>query len=161
MSLFGSVILLALTSVASDYPLIFKIKRNTNKNEVIYKARVQQEKKFHKDDPLEAYWLMFEEKGQREELSGIEKSLAYGFDIQEASEQQVKFEMTAVEVRDFFMKYINGVPKVISQYQGKDYHLNYIYVHAEPGLILPSVTRVELHGNWAHDGKPMVEIIRQ
>ena len=89
----ASLLLLALTALApaparaeSDQAAkgpqpqrLFRIERSTNANIVVYDALVEADGNLPKKNPIDVYWVRLAEEGQRKNLNGIERRMAYGF----------------------------------------------------------------------------------
>ena len=68
-----------LIAETHDANVAFVIYRNKNKNVVVYAARLLEDGTLDPENPLDVYWIMFEQDGApREELNRIERSTAYG-----------------------------------------------------------------------------------
>lgn len=62
-----------------DPNVAFCVYRNKNKNVVVYAGKLQADGTLNASDPLDVYWVMFENDGHpREELNMIERNTAYG-----------------------------------------------------------------------------------
>jgi len=60
---------------------LFVITRSKNANVVYYDLRVGPQGIRAKVDPLDVYWRMYAQKGEREELTWAERQLAYGYEL--------------------------------------------------------------------------------
>jgi len=57
---------------------LFYIQRSSNANTIVYDAQLGAKGRFNPDKPVVVYWLRYAEQGQRQELSWIQRTLAYG-----------------------------------------------------------------------------------
>jgi hypothetical protein len=136
------------SSAACAGSQLFVLDRSTNRNEVIYEANVN-EQGFDSQNPIYAYWKMNEKSGSREELSGIEKSEAYGIKTLEIKSRQVKFTLSAMPKMIITAKVSAGkksTPRAYMNLLGKDVELKTFFLHVENGGLLPRLKVVEIAG---------------
>lgn len=62
----------------TSHPL-FHIERSKNANIVQYDAQVAEDGKLFKKEPVAGYWIRLNEQGQKQELSWLQRTFAYGF----------------------------------------------------------------------------------
>lgn len=150
--------ILAGGPACKDVPL-FTLGRNKNANVVEYAACVGADGKPDPRKPLEAYWLMKASDGRREELSDLEKKLAYGVKASPGRAGSL-YEMSLVAFADRRLQLlshgdagfqavtlINGVPSRLSR----------VFVTAKEELGEPKVQYVDLFGESVRDGSPTTE----
>ena len=58
---------------------LFHIERSKNANIVQYDAQAAEDGKLFKKEPVVGYWIRLNEKGQKQELSWLQRTFAYGF----------------------------------------------------------------------------------
>jgi len=79
----------------TGHPL-FHIERSKNANIVQYDAQVAEDGKLFKKEPVVGYWIRLNEQGQRQELSWLQKTFAYGFKTDlDKSREMVEINMKA------------------------------------------------------------------
>lgn len=100
--------------------LLFYVKRSLNKNVVIYKYNKTKDGKIDTANPIHHYWIMRENKGEIEELSFLEKKLAYGYTITDFTPSTI----------DFLIKPIPYYPLQIVQYKSS------------------YITKIKIKGEW-------------
>lgn len=71
--------LLAQAETLTSQPL-FHIERSKNANIVQYDAQVAADGKLFKKEPVVGYWIRLNEQGQKQKLSWLQRTFAYGFD---------------------------------------------------------------------------------
>ena len=141
---------------------LFRIARNKNANEIVYRARQVRPGTLDRDEPVEAYWLMLAEDGRREGMSFIEKIMAYGFSAEPApggegfllALKAKKDQPLRITVRD-------GCPVALARIGGSDGVLRRIYVHATGEALIPTVDFVELFGVDPATGGELYQKIRR
>ncbi len=69
---------LAQAETLTSHPL-FHIERSKNANIVQYDAQVAEDGRLFKKEPVVAYWIRLNEQGQKQELSWLQRTFAYGF----------------------------------------------------------------------------------
>jgi hypothetical protein len=150
----------ALAKPSSTSARLFVIERNTNRNIVAYDVRLRPDGALDVGDPLSAYWVLLEQRGQREELSWLERELAYGFEVLPPVSvagfrlKLVSYDKRAVQVRRSGARY-----RALLQIAKRPAWLDKIYVRARPGWIHPIVEYIELVGVDAASGERLVERI--
>lgn len=70
--------LVAQAETLTAHPL-FHIERSKNANIVQYDAQVAEDGKLFKKEPVVGYWIRLNEQGQKQELSWLQRTFAYGF----------------------------------------------------------------------------------
>jgi hypothetical protein len=153
------VVMLAISHVSlAQRPVgLFFIERNKNANIVVYEANLAQDGLFDTKNPVNAYWLMKAEKGQREELNKIEREMAYGFSARVVDDRKSAWlTLVAYKAQPIHLIVGDGGVRPEAQIAGRKSHLTKIYVKASDALI-PSVEYIELHGIDVSTGKPLVE----
>lgn len=146
-------------SYAQTTKSLFKIERNKNANIVQYDARLDADGKINTKNPMDAYWLLYAEDGQREELSTFQKK-AYGYSIKDNKDGTFDLKLTAVKDRPLKVLMADGEPKAEIIINGKKSYLSKVYVSAEDGFMgIPKVQYYTLTGNDAETGAEVSEKI--
>lgn len=77
-----------------DKNVAFVIYRNKNRNVVVYAGKVGADGTLTGSEPLDVYWVMFENDGHpREELNMIERNSAYGATVKPVPGQPGVYEV--------------------------------------------------------------------
>ncbi len=133
---------------------LFRIARNKNANEIVYRAREVGPGTLDRDEPIEAYWLMLAEDGRREGMNFIERMMAYGFSAEPAPEGGgFVVTLKAKKDRPLHLTVRDGCPVALARIGGSDGVLRRIYVHATGEALIPAVDYVELFGSDAAGGE--------
>jgi hypothetical protein len=142
-------------------PELFRIGRNKNANEVVYRARLNAAGVLDPDDPIEAEWHMLAEDGHREGLNFIEKLLAYGFSVAPAEGGDgFVVVLKAKKDRPVRLTMRDGCPFASSTVAGKRVQLRRIFVQAEAGGgLIPEVAWADLEGVDPDSGATITERI--
>ena len=122
---------------------LFYIERNKNTNRVMCDLRIQPDGYIFKDEPLDAYWLLYAKNGEREELTRFDNR-AYGVDIENYKKDELKFTLSANDEKKLFVRRINNEYKAIIELDKKECILDHIYVTADEESFIPTVQYVEI-----------------
>ena len=142
--------------------IVFVIERSLNKNVVVYEGLIDEKtKKLQKDKPMDVYWLDLDpayveknrKKGKmhdRDELNYIDKTMAYGISFKPCNDDNDdSYEVTLVALpsKKVILKLVNGIPKAITEINGKKCYMENIYVETTQGWTgLPKVVHVLVKG---------------
>jgi len=137
---------------------LFVIERSTNANLVAYDARIGPGG-FDTRSPISVYWILHEDGGRREELSALERRLAYGVRVSHASPDEVVFSLVSLAARPITVRVESGAPIATVEIDGERARLERVYVQAREGGLLPTVEWVELRGFRVGDGGRATERI--
>jgi hypothetical protein len=152
-----------MTWARSSRTRLFTIERSKNKNVVCYDwIQKQTVDEAMREGPghLDVYWRMHAERGQRQELNGLERELAYGYRIVDSDpSHEVIVTLKAAPRRTIAIDLSARVPHARTTIGSSQATLESIYVSTREGSLLPSVLFVELKGRLP-GGTPVVERIR-
>lgn len=144
----------------ADYNRLFYIQRTPNINTLIYDLNI--DKKTGKPDtetPVHAYWIRYNEKGQKEELNYIQRKFAYGLTTKPLGDD--RYDIRFVSYKKFpltLMKGADGKYHIFASIAKKQTMLNYVFIKIEGGSFwLPNVIYVELRGTDPATGKEITE----
>lgn len=141
---------------------LFYIQKSNNINTVIYEANPAVGQRLDQEQPVSVYWIRYAERGQREKLSGMQWSMAYGYKHRslKPSSSEVEIKLNAFKKRAIHVAYQNGKPIALTTINGRRAQLHKIFVQLDPdsGLI-PKVQYVELFGTDPAENRPVRERI--
>jgi hypothetical protein len=149
-----------------DYPIppdnghnLFYIQRTSNTNTIMYDLNFNSDGKLNIDEPVKAYWIRYAEKGQKEDLSFIQRKLAYG--LTSKALNNGNYDIRFVSYKKFpltLMKAGDGKYHIFAVILQKQVMLNRIFVKIDGGsFLLPTVTYVEVKGSDPVTGREIVE----
>jgi len=153
----------------TEYPIppktkksLFYIQRNLNRNTIVYDANFDKNGFLDEENPVDVYWIRYEEQGQRMELRTVEKWYAYGVKCNkiEAKKNQYDVKLVADEDREF--KLIQTAPYkavIYTKINNKSSQLGHLYIFADNTGYWPKVKYIELFGKNAGTGKAVYEKI--
>jgi hypothetical protein len=148
--------LLAVNVHAQPRDNLFIIARSKNANIVRYDIHRTPDGRLDGAHPVEAYWLMLAENGHREELSWMERELAYGFSVSKVDTNGFSLQLSAFRQREIRVEYSNASYQARVFILGRRATLNEIFVRTDEGGLLPRVQYVELRG-MTDDGIAVME----
>ena len=134
---------------------LFLIERSKNANVVSYDAVLTDDGKIKKENPVDAYWLLYAYKnGEREELSAFDKK-AYGFKVKYNHERQnFDFVLKAAKDKPMIIDLYDGVAKAVIKINNVDCFLKKVYIGSVDGAFgIPNVSFYELFGNEVKTGE--------
>jgi len=139
---------------------LFYIQRSSNANTVIYDANLLPNKTLNPKDPVYSYWIRYDEKGQKEKLTTIQRTLAYGLYTNPIAAEPNTFEgyFLAYRKRKFVVKLdAKGNPIALFPINNKLQILKRVYVSVDETHIMPGVYYIELFGKDPVTGKDVYE----
>jgi hypothetical protein len=151
---------LFIMPVSGEYPkayivppktpeLLFYIHRNHNRNTIVYDANFDNDGYLIEDDPIDVYWIRYEEEGQRMELRSIEKMFAYGETCKKIDSLENQFEVTLIADKEREFRLIQKAPFEAGIYMliNQDTSLlDHLYIYADNSGVWPKVKYIELFG---------------
>jgi hypothetical protein len=135
---------------------LFHIARSKNQNIVYYDIRLDRAGRLDRRDPVDAYWRLHAENGRREELSWLERKLAYGHEVEAVSEQGFTLRLAALDARKIAVQLQQGRYRATTSIRGQQAILTRIYVRTNEAIV-PKVLSVDLHGSDPVTGHPLTE----
>ncbi|MBC7400040.1 MAG: DUF4833 domain-containing protein, partial [Mucilaginibacter sp.] len=139
---------------AENISRLFYMQRTANTNTIIYELNAPGGK-IDPENPLHVYWIRYAEKGQKEELSYIQRKFAYGLVTKKLSNDQ--YDVRFVSYKKFpllLMKANDGKYHIFATVAQKQMMLNRLFVKIEGGPFwLPNVVYVELRGTDQNTGR--------
>jgi len=139
---------------------LFHIERSKNANIVKYDARLTSAGDLDPKEPVEVYWILVADKGQRESLNWLQKKKAYGFDMEPARDGK-GFMMMLKPMRERPIHVFKEGDSVHAELSiaGKIGYLEKLFIKSEEGAMLPKVIYIELFGKDAATGVALYEKI--
>ncbi len=144
----------AAVTLYADSENLFVIERSKNANIVRYDANVVNGE-INKDNPIDAYWLLYAKKnGEREELSAFDKK-AYGYKAKyNEANKNFEFVLKAVKEKPMTLSMYNKKAKAVIKINDVDCFLDKVYIQSKDGFAgIPTVYYYELFGKEVATGK--------
>jgi hypothetical protein len=138
---------------------LFFIQRSTNANVVVYDANLIAGR-LNAKDPVYTYWYRYGEKGQKEELTTIQRTLAYGLytTLVPGVPNTYEGHFLAYRKRKFMVKQDpSGDPIALFPINGKMQILKRVFVSVDESKFVTTVNYIELFGKDPVTGKDVYE----
>ncbi len=137
---------------------LFYLQRTSNTNTIVYELNYKNGE-LDAEDPVHVFWIRYGEKGQREELSFIQRKFAYGIKSNLISKD--KYKLNFVSYKKYSMYLMKGADNKFGVYaliNQKHVILERIFVKINGGsLFSPNIEYVELKGIDPGTGKEILE----
>lgn len=139
---------------------LFYLQRTPNTNTIMCDLRLEDNGELDKDDPIHVYWIRYAEKGQKEELSFIQRKFAYG--IKTKRLEDGKYKLNFVSYSKYLMyltKAADGKYHVFASINGKLVILKSIFIKINKGGTFwsPNIEYFEVKGTDPATGTEIVE----
>jgi len=139
---------------------LFYVQRDPNSNTIIYDLNLDDKGELDQDNPVHAYWIKYNERGQKEELNFIQRKFAYGLVTKPLDNG--KFDVRFVSYKKYPLCLMKSPADnkyhIYATIEKKQAILNKIFIKIEGGSFwLPNVVYVEIKGTDPVTGKEIVE----
>ncbi len=163
MKLIGTILLVIIThfNFQADYPvpktkhLLFYIQRTHNANTIVYDARFDKNGQLDPEQPIDAYWLRYQENGQRMELRSFEKWMAYGVKFKKSDNPKYDYRvyLSASSKVKLWLKQTGPFKaEVITIIDGQESKLDHMFATLSESGWIPKVKYGEFFGYSLKDG---------
>jgi hypothetical protein len=137
---------------------LFYLQRTSNTNTIVYELNYKKGK-LDENNPVHVFWIRYAEKGQRAELSFIQRVFAYGVKIKQMPDSSYRVRLVSYAGYTMFLK--KGPDKqyrIYAPINGHPMILNRIFVKITGGSMWsPDIEYFEVSGLDPANGKPVVE----
>ena len=139
---------------------LFYLQRDPNTNTVIYQLNVDRAGHLVEDEPVNVFWLRYDEQGQRQELNFIQRKFAYGLSAEKLAADKYELKFAAYsKVRLYLLR--SPVDKAFHVYTtiaGKQLQLERVFLRIEGGTFwVPNVKYIEFKGLNTATREPAAE----
>ena len=150
----------AIFPIPSGVPnQLFYLQRDPNTNTVIYQLNVDRAGHLNEDEPVNVFWLRYDEHGERKDLNFIQRKFAYGLTAEKLATDKYELKFAAYsKVRFYLLR--SPTDKALHVYttiNGRQLQLERVFLRIEGGTFwVPNVKYIEFKGlNTARE--PAVE----
>jgi hypothetical protein len=157
------------TAQPAEYPSppahnnrLFYLQRNHNTNTIVYDLNYSNGV-LDNDDPVHAYWIRYQEKGQKEELSFIQRKFAYGVKSRKIAGNEYELNIVAYRKLKMYLKFCpDGRFHVFTLINKKYSVLTKIYLEIRKGGSpwSPNIDYVDVSGIDPETGQTVTERIK-
>ena len=139
---------------------LFYLQRDPNTNTVIYQLNVDRAGRLNEDEPVNVFWLRYDEHGERKDLSFIQRKFAYGLTAEKLATDKYELKFAAYsKVRFYLLR--SPTDKAFHAYAtigGKQLQLERVFLRIEGGTFwVPNVKYIEFKGLNTATREPTVE----
>jgi phosphatidylglycerophosphate synthase len=139
---------------------LFYLQRDPNTNTIIYELNLKEDGKVDPEKPVNIYWMRYADKGQKEDLSYVQRKFAYGLQTKALGNDEYELRFVSHKKLPLYLKRSPADKKyhVYIDANDKKIMLDRVFVRIEGGSYwLPNVKYVELKGLNAKTQAPIVE----
>lgn len=137
---------------------LFYLQRTSNTNTIVYELNYKKGE-LDVNNPVHVFWIRYAEKGQKAELSWIQRVFAYGVKIKQLNDSVYRVRLVSYAGYSMYLK--KGTDKKYRMYafiNGKLMILNWIFVKITGGTMWsPDIEYFEVSGTDPATGKPVSE----
>lgn len=154
-----------LLQAQSGYPTppaallrLFYIQHSNNHNTFVYDAKLSGQSKLDVADPIEVFRLTYEKSknGLREELTPVQRKMAYGVELLSVQTGQCEFTLAAYPAKKLLLRIAkDGKPYVMANINGKNIVVRRLYL--QMGALRTNVQYIDFYGKDAATGKEVSE----
>ncbi|MCL4638101.1 MULTISPECIES: DUF4833 domain-containing protein [Olivibacter] len=147
--------------VPNEKEQLFYLQRDPNKNTVVYTLN-KKDGKIDEDEPVSAYWILYEEDGERKDLSYIQRKFAYGIDHKKVSDNEYEIRLTSCKSIPFRLAYcpLSKQYEAFTSINNKPAIVERIFVRINGGsLFKPNVDYIELICKDSQSGQKLKHMI--
>ena len=140
---------------------LFYLQRDPNKNTVIYELNVRNGEVDPKA-PVSVYWIRYEEKGQKQDLSTMQRKLGYGLNSKQIGKDKYEIRFVSYDKLPLLLAKSESDNKfhIYAKIKQKQVILNKIFVRVTWGTLgWPKVKYAELTGTEPSSGEELKEKI--
>lgn len=148
----------------ADYPVpdkkehhLFYIQRTHNTNTIVYEANFKDNGQLNEEEPILAYWILYEKNGQTEPLTRIEKSFAYGIKHKADENNSREYDIHLVSYKILKLRLKQVAPfKAEIFFQGKNQEeaaLDHIFIHANNAGLWTKVDLLEVYTHFPNSNE--------
>jgi hypothetical protein len=139
---------------------LFYIQRSNNSNCVIYDANLLKNSSLNAENPVHTYWIRYAEGGKVQELSAIQRSMAYGLHFENHPKKAGQYvgHFLAYKKRKFIVT-LDREQKPVAFFpiNGKMQILEHVWVQVDEDGLFPKIHYIELFGRDAQTGAKVYE----
>ena len=138
---------------------LFYLQRDPNTNTIIYQLNVNSAGKVDEEEPINVFWLRYDEQGQRKDLNYIQRKFAYGLRATKLATDKYELKFAAYNKVPFYLMRWNAdrAFHVFTVISNRQIVLTRVYLRIEGGTFwVPNVRYIEFKGWDAATRSPVV-----
>ncbi|WP_316814584.1 DUF4833 domain-containing protein [Pedobacter nyackensis] len=142
---------------------LFYLQRDPNTNTIICELNLDSDGDINKKDPIKVYWIRYENDGEKEDLSYIQRKFAYGIQAKAIGNDQYELRFVSHKKLPLYLMKSAEDKKyhVYVTVNNKKIQLDRIFLRIEGGSFwIPNVKYVELKGLNTANKSQIIERIK-
>jgi hypothetical protein len=126
--------------------MVFYLQRDPDANTVIYELNFKKDGTLNTDNPVKGSWIRYSEKGQRKDLTRIEKRFAYGIHSKYLSNEQYELKFVSYKKLPLYLRRDEDNQfRVFTEIKNEQVILKRIFIRINGGSFwFPKVQYIEL-----------------
>ncbi|OYQ43406.1 hypothetical protein CHU92_03455 [Flavobacterium cyanobacteriorum] len=138
---------------------LFYIQHNRNHNTFVYDANVGANKTLNAKEPIDIYRIAYTKGGKKEELSGMQRKLAYGVTCSRLSNGTFEFCLVSFPDKKLYLKHgSDGRYVVTTTINGREMILHRIFLATKnDSLLSPKLDYADFYGKCPKTGREIKE----
>ncbi|MDX2196023.1 MAG: DUF4833 domain-containing protein [Cytophagales bacterium] len=111
-------------------------------------------------NPIDYYWIYYSKGGIRQEITWLQRKMAYGYEINEASKMRISIKVLSLKSKPVEVTLRNGKPEATTILNNKKCVLHHVYiVLANNALDIPDYALI--YGSDINTGEQVIEKIKK
>ena len=145
--------------------MLFYVQRTPNTNTLVYELNILPDGTLNVQEPVHIFWIRYKDKGEKEELSYLQRKYAYGLHskIDNREKHSYKLNFVSYSKRHLYLQksYNDKKYHIYTNIAGKWAILQRIFINIEGGTLwVPNIKKIEMHGKDQVTGKSVSEFFQ-
>ena len=134
---------------------LFYIQHSKNHNTYVYDANIISNTNIKDSDPIDVYQIDYKKDGTREELTGLQRKMAYGITFNKVGENKFEFTLAAYPEKILTLAMQSGKPVVTVNINGKEMVLERMFLHCN--ALGTNVSKIDFYGRDVKTHRDLAE----
>jgi len=142
--------------VPNEKQQLFYLQRDPNANTVVYTLNIKDNGQLDEEEPVAAYWILYEENGKRKDLSFIQRKLAYGIEYKKLNKGEYEIHLASYKKLPMRLAYCpqSKQYEAFASINHRQTIVEKIFVRIAGGsLFKPHIDYIELTGRDPQSGE--------
>ena len=136
---------------------LFYIQHSKNHNTYVYDANFVSSATIKDSDPIDVYQIDYKKDGTREELTTLQRNMAYGVEFKKISHNKFEFTLAAYPGKSLYLTMHSGKPVVMLTINGKSMVLDRMFLHCN--MLGTGVSKIDFYGRDTTTHKSITETL--
>lgn len=128
---------------------LFYLQRNLNANTIVYDANFKSDGTLDSENPVNVYWIRFEDGGNTMPLRKLERKIAFGIKHEKLRSSEHDYSISIVSFNDRQIYLKQEAPFKVTAYieiNGSKRPIDHIYVQAAEGKPFSKIDHIDIFG---------------